>query len=197
MVNPCGYKGLPVLLGLAAAFPDIPFLAVPTWGTTADDRAALARLPNLEVVEATDDIGVVLRRTKVLLMPSLWDETFGFTCVDAMLRGVPVLASDVAGLVEAKLGVPYLLPVRRIAHYDASADPSRPVPEIPAQDLAPWRDALRRLLTDPSHFDDVAARSRTAATDFVDSLDSRGLERYLTARLPHDPSRPDPPRVPA
>jgi hypothetical protein len=42
MVNPCDYKGLPIFLELARAFPDLPFAAVPTWGTTSADRAALA-----------------------------------------------------------------------------------------------------------------------------------------------------------
>ena len=34
--------------------------------------------------------------------------------VEAMLRGVPVIASNTGGLPEAKLGVPYVLPVTPI-----------------------------------------------------------------------------------
>ena len=45
MINPCGYKGLPLFVELASAFPETPFLAVPTWGTTDSDRAALSRSP--------------------------------------------------------------------------------------------------------------------------------------------------------
>jgi glycosyltransferase involved in cell wall biosynthesis len=184
MVNPCGYKGLPIFLSLAEAFPDLPFLAVPTWGTTADDRTQLARRANIEIAEPVDDIGLVLRRTRMLVVPSLWDETFGFTCVDAMLRGIPVLASAVGGLTEAKLDVPYLLPVRRIESYDATADRARPVPVIPPQDTAPWRDAVHRLLDDPAHRADVADMSRAAAVSFVESLDEGALEQYLASLEP-------------
>ncbi|HEY6790240.1 MAG TPA: glycosyltransferase family 4 protein [Trebonia sp.] len=184
MVNPCGYKGLPIFLSLAEAFPDLPFLAVPTWGTTADDRAQLARRPNIEIAEPVDDIGLLLRRTRVLVVPSLWDETFGYTCVDAMLRGIPVLASAVGGLTEAKLDVPYLLPVRRIESYDAAADRARPVPVIPPQDTAPWRDAVHRLLDNPAHWADVAHLSRAAAVSFVESLDEGALEQYLASLEP-------------
>lgn len=184
MINPCGYKGLPIFLGLAEAFPDLPFLAVPTWGTTAEDRARLARLPNIEITAPVDDIDVLLRRTRMLVVPSLWDETFGFSCVDAMLRGVPVLAASIAGLVEAKLGVPYALPVRRIESYDATADRARPVPDLPEQDLTPWVSAVRRLVDDPVHYADLSARSRTAAVSFVERLDERALEHYLLALKP-------------
>jgi glycosyltransferase involved in cell wall biosynthesis len=184
MVNPCGYKGLPIFLDLAETFPDLPFLAVPTWGTTSDDRAQLAQRPNIEIAEPVDDIGLVLRRTRLLVVPSLWDETFGFACVDAMLRGIPVLASAVGGLTEAKLDVPYLLPVCRIESYDAAADRARPVPVIPPQDTAPWRDAVRRLLDYPAHRADVAERSRAAAVSFVQSLDEGALEQYLASLEP-------------
>ncbi|MBO3748356.1 glycosyltransferase family 4 protein [Streptosporangiaceae bacterium NEAU-GS5] len=184
MVNPCGYKGLPILLGLADARPEVPFLAVPTWGTTSADRAELARRPNIEVADPVHDIADLLRRTRLLLMPSLWDETFGYTAVEGMLHGVPVLAGDVGGLSEAKLGVPYLLPVRPIRRYHPQRDDEPyPAPVVPEQDIGPWLVALDRLLTDPAHYRDIAFRGREAATAFVGGLDATAFERYL-GRLP-------------
>lgn len=180
MVNPCGYKGLPILLGLADACPDVPFLAVPTWGTTAADRLALAARPNITIVPPADDLAAVYARTRVLLMPSLWDETFGYTAVEAMLHGVPVLAADVGGLGEAKLGVPYLLPVTPISRYlPQRPDAPYPEPELPPQDLGPWLAALRRLLTDPAHHASVAAAGIAAAGAFAGGLDPGAFERYL------------------
>ncbi|MEU7870106.1 glycosyltransferase family 4 protein [Dactylosporangium sp. NPDC049140] len=173
MVNPCGFKGLPILLGLADARPATRFRAVRTWGSTADELAELAARPNIDVVPAAPDIADVLRGSRALLMPSLWDETFGYTAVEAMLHGIPVLAADVGGLREAKLGVPYLLPVTPITEYEPQR-PGEPYPRpiVPPQDIAPWLAALG----DAAAF---AAESRAAAAAFVAALDPGALEKHL------------------
>jgi hypothetical protein len=76
-----------------------------------------------------------------------------------MLRGIPVLASDFGGLPEAKLGVPYLLPVRPIERYREDLDGRGiPVPEVPAQDAAPWEEARRKL--DPASSDKLELLKR-------------------------------------
>ncbi|GAA3457935.1 glycosyltransferase family 4 protein [Dactylosporangium matsuzakiense] len=171
MVNPCGFKGLPILLGLADARPDLRFRAVPTWGGLAPE---LATRPNIEIVPAVEDITQVLRGSRALLMPSLWDETFGYTAVEAMLHGVPVLAADVGGLREAMLGVPHLLPVNPIVAYEPQR-PGEPYPRpaVPPQDLGPWLEALDRV--DAA----LSARARAAATAFVAGIDPGALEKYL------------------
>jgi glycosyltransferase involved in cell wall biosynthesis len=193
MVNPCAYKGLPIFLALADARPGVRFHAVPTWGATRADLTALRARPNITIVEPADDIGEILSGTRVLVMPSLWDETFGYTSVEAMLRGVPVLAADVGGLSEAKLGVPYLLPVRPITRYrahSAAGAPARPAPVVPGQDPAPWLAALDLLMTEPSHYTEISDRSRAAATGFAASLDDQALERYLSGLPPIDQPSP-------
>jgi hypothetical protein len=171
MVNPCGFKGLPILLGLADARPDLRFRAVPTWGGT---DSGLATRPNIEIAGAVEDITEVLRGSRALLMPSLWDETFGYTAVEAMLHGVPVLAADVGGLREAMLGVPHLLPVKPIEEYEPQR-PGEPYPRpvLPPQDISPWLDALAGV--DAA----LSAQGRAAATAFVAGLDPGALEKYL------------------
>lgn len=190
MINPCGYKGLPIFLALADALPGTPFLAVPTWGTTAAELAELARRPNIELAQPRDDMDEIWARAKVVVVPSLWDETFGYTAVEPMLRGIPVLAAATEGLREAKLGVPYLLPVRRIDRYSAVG--GRPEPLLPEQDPGPWLEALTALLTDPAHHTELAERGRTVATAFVSSLDRSRLETYLADLRPVSPQEPPP-----
>jgi glycosyltransferase involved in cell wall biosynthesis len=179
LVNPCGYKGVDIFLALADALPDVPFLAVESWGTTDRDRAALAARPNVVVQPSVDDMNEVYRRTRVLVMPSLWDETFGYTSVEALLRGIPVLAADVGGLREATLGVAPLLAVRPIVDYSRDVVAALPDAEVPEQDTGPWLAALRRLLTDQEFYRRTSELSAAAAGRFVAGLEPDAVEKYL------------------
>src|SRR5262249_13653803 len=128
------------------------------------------------------NIDDVLARTRVLLMPSLWYEGFGLIVMESMLRGIPVVASDSGGLVEAKHGTGYVIPVNTIERYEPVFDEhSMPRPVIRHNDSAPWVTALRELLTDADAYQRESAASRTAALRFVGTLDAADLERYLTS----------------
>ncbi|MDH3411222.1 MAG: glycosyltransferase family 4 protein, partial [Gammaproteobacteria bacterium] len=87
-------------------------------------------------------------------------ETFGYVVVEAMLRGIPVVASDIGGLPEAKLGVDYLVPVspavrRKGKFYN------------PGQDVEPWLRVLGELLSNKSAYDHCSSRSQEAASQFL------------------------------
>ncbi len=119
MVNPCAVKGLGIFLALADRFPEQRFGVLPGWGTTAADGQELAARVNIEVLPHCRSIAEFFARTRVLLMPSLWFEGFGLAAMEAMLHGIPVIASDAGGLVEAKMGTPFVAHVPPIERYDA------------------------------------------------------------------------------
>jgi len=180
MVNPCVVKGIDIFLALADAFPALRFAAVPTWGTNARDRAALQARPNVQILDSVDDINLLLARTRVLLVPSIWAEARSRIVVEAMLRGVPVMAAKVGGIPEAMMGVPHLLPVAPIARYRPEVDEQMvPVAEVPPQDIGPWHDALARLTTDPAHYREIAHASRAAALAYVRDLTVEPFDRVL------------------
>jgi surfactin synthase thioesterase subunit/glycosyltransferase involved in cell wall biosynthesis len=180
MVNPCGIKGISIFLELARRMPHLRFAAVPTWGTSEADLASLAELPNVTVLPPVDRIDDLLARTKILLVPSLWAEARSRIVVEAMVRGVPVLAANIGGIPEAMLGVDYLLPVRPIEKYLPQVDAHMvPVPVIPEQDVSPWRQALERVASDRSHWEELSVRSRSAALAYVESHGIERFESYL------------------
>ncbi|MEM9292993.1 MAG: amino acid adenylation domain-containing protein [Acidobacteriota bacterium] len=165
-INPCAVKGLELLLACADALPNLSFAAVPTWGTTAEDRRALERRRNITLLEPRDSIDDIFRRCRAVLMPSLWAEAYGRTAVEAMLRGLPVLAADVGGLPEAKLGVDYLLPVRPVEGYSNRFDDRNlPIPRVPSQDPAPWIAALEDLFSTEERYRQVSESGRWAAEE--------------------------------
>jgi surfactin synthase thioesterase subunit/glycosyltransferase involved in cell wall biosynthesis len=180
MVNPCAVKGISIFLALADSFPDVRFAAVPTWGTDAADRAALAARLNIVMLEPVERIDELFARTRVLLVPSLWAEARSRIVVEAMLRGIPVMASNTGGLAEAMMGVPYLLPVKPIARYEPRLNERMvPVAERPEQDARPWVDALRRLLRDTEHYAEIARQSREAARQYAENLSVEPFEALL------------------
>ncbi|MGA2802158.1 MAG: glycosyltransferase [Verrucomicrobiota bacterium] len=179
-INPCAYKGISIFLKLLELFPHVEFSALPAWGTTEADLAKLKASSNVTILEPSDDIGTVLAKTRVLLVPSLWPEAFGIIVVEAMLRGIPVIASNVGGLAEAKLGVDYILLVHPIDSYEKGFDSrSSPTPMVPEQNIAPWQDALHVLLTQHQRFKTVSEASRTAALNFVSKIDIADFENFF------------------
>lgn len=190
MVNPCAVKGIDIFLALARRMPGLRFAAVPTWGTNAADLANLQNEPNIDVLPAVDDIDEILRQARVVLVPSLWAEARSRIVVEAMLRGVPVIASDAGGINEAKLGVPYLVRVNLIEHYQPALDENMvPVADVPPQNVDPWQSALERLTSDRAHWDEIAKQSRDAALRYAQGLNVEPFESFLTELLKR-PKRP-------
>jgi surfactin synthase thioesterase subunit/glycosyltransferase involved in cell wall biosynthesis len=192
MVNPCAVKGIAIFLALADSALHLQFAAVPTWGTSSADLAALRKRANIRLIEPVENLDELFRQARLLLVPSVWAEARSRVVLEAMLRGVPVIASNVGGLPEAKLGVPYLLPVNPVTRYQAALDENMvPVASVPQQDIAPWSAALDRLTSDRAHWEHIADESRAAAQKYASTLSVEPFESLLSdlVRRPRKPHR--------
>jgi surfactin synthase thioesterase subunit/glycosyltransferase involved in cell wall biosynthesis len=184
MVNPCAVKGISIFLALADTLPHLEFAAIPTWGTRPEELDALRQRSNIALLPQVDNIDELFRVTRVMLVPSIWAEARSRICLEAMSRGIPVIASDVGGLHEAKLGVPYLLPVSPIRHYKSAVDANMvPIAEVPAQDVTPWSTVLGRLTSDAKHWEEIARESRRAALEYASQLSVVPFEQFLASLL--------------
>lgn len=146
-VNPTPIKGVEIMFSLAAACPDIPFLVSESWGLDPHWRAyclqRAASLPNMEWCAPTRDMRTVYAQTRTLLMPSLWEEAYGRTVVEAQINAIPVVASA-RGALPDTVGAGGIL-------VDAHAP------------ISQWEDALRMAYTPSPAFDQLSERARHQA----------------------------------
>jgi hypothetical protein len=160
--NPVTVKGGVLFRRLAEHLPEKRFAWVPGWdilrGPTGDFDpiicAAISNsidipftggtpgqvsmdLPNLLRLEPVFPPHRIYQQTRLLLVPSQWNEAFGRVAVEAMLFGVPVLGSNVGGLTEivSKGGV-----------------------ALPKDDLMAWVEEIHKL-ENPGNYGDIQARS--------------------------------------
>jgi hypothetical protein len=142
-VNPVPVKGVELAFALAQACPDIPFTFVPSWtlqsNWAAQVQARAAALPNVQLLDAVEDMRPIYADTKLLLMPSVWEEAFGRTVVEAQINGIPALASDRGALPQV------------VGQGGLMLSPHAPV--------AAWVQALRTLYADPGPWAEPARRT--------------------------------------
>jgi glycosyltransferase involved in cell wall biosynthesis len=123
MVNPLKIKGGDIFKKIAEKMPDREFMAVKAWthlrdkdGTHWDmekmkemaqafndsihipEEVDLLSQKNINIVGPYSDMRVVYKNTKILVVPSLWEEAFARVVVEAMLNGIPVIASNKGNL---------------------------------------------------------------------------------------------------
>ena len=115
-------------------------------------RARLRGLKNVRIMPNLPDSRKFLAATRILLMPSLM-ENAGLVAMEAMLNGIPVLASNRGGLPETIDDAGFLFDI-----------PARYTPEtrdIPtAEEVEPWVETIIRLWDDPGYYNVCSRRAR-------------------------------------
>ena len=93
----------------------------------------------------TNDPRKFYRVSKAILMPSIWNESFGLVAAEAMANGIPVLASNRGVLPETvgDGGILFDIPPR-------CTPESRDVPT--AAEVEPWVETILRLWNDKAFY---------------------------------------------
>lgn len=132
--NIAAHKNVPFLIeAFADAGVDLRLLIVGRRGERFDDvMRAIERSPVRDRIEirreaSDEEVSSLYRGARMLLLPSRY-EGFGFTALEAMARGCPVLASDIPAIREVSGDGALLLPL---------------------DDLRAWADGIRRVEGDP------------------------------------------------
>jgi glycosyltransferase involved in cell wall biosynthesis len=159
-----GNKNLPFLVrSFSRADPPARLvLAGRARGGVEELRRAIDAAPNRDRIELRSEVSDaelerLYRSAVALVLPSVY-EGFGFTALEAMARGCPVLASDIPGLREVSGSGALLLPLG---------------------DDAAWAEAMRRVVADESLRADLRARGAETVARYSWETTARGVLEVL------------------
>jgi len=152
-------RGVDARLELAGSvFPGYEWFA----DELADQVRAAGLVDRVRFHGFVPDVWQVLAAADVVLVPSVLDELFGNTAVEAVLAARPVVASATSGLLEAVAG-----------HRSAQA--------VPPSDVTAWADAVERVSTDWPRWAGAALQDADSARHRHDPARYRARVAQLTA----------------
>lgn len=158
-INPSFEKGVNVFMPLAKLAaqeaPGIKFLVVQSrgrWGTAMQVlKYQPSDFPNVRVIGHQKNMKPVYEATRALLLPSVWHESGARVIAEAMINGIPVLASRTGGSEElvGQGGMIFDLPENVREQRD------KPAPE---EVIRPWLDEIKRIWHDPDYYEQLVAK---------------------------------------
>lgn len=156
IVNPSREKGLVFLAALMNEVKDVQFLVVESRGTYEMlVKAGLKPSNQVTVMPPQSNPWEFYRSTRVVLMPSLWEEPAGRVAAEAIVNGIPVISSGRGGLEETMNGGGFVLPI----HSDMR-ETSNSVPWTVR--LEPWVELILELLQNDEFYFEASKRAREA-----------------------------------
>ena len=169
MFNPIDIKGGRIFREIARAMPDRCFAAVPGWHSLrrndgswdeevirrscesqrgrldwTPEEIDLSDLPNVKILTPRDEVSEIYAQTRILVVPSLWQETLARVSIEALANGIPVIGSAVGGLKE-HLSIAGLLVKDKT-------------------DVEAWVEAIK-MLDDPKAYAELSEKGRSFVTN--------------------------------
>ena len=146
----------------------------------------LRELPNLKVITPTSDPRQIYQMTRLILAPSLWQETFLRVAVEGAFNGVPTLASRRGGIAETlgESGFVFDIPAHHTPEF-------RRVPSV--REVAPWIEVIQKIFDDPKfeaeQREKSLQRSEYFKPDRVGALHEQFLLDAIKGGSPTRPSK--------
>lgn len=191
-VHPAPHKGLFLFARLADMLgsrrSDIPILVV----QSGHSGGALNALPGIDfrqypqimAAPAVPTPAEYFALTRILLVPSVWEEPFGRVAAEAMINGVPALVSDRGSLPQVIGGDFSSGGAGRVLRLpEWMTFTSRKIPG--EREVEHWYDAVCGLWDDAELYERVAARGREmAARRYSEAVSREQHVNYFTSREP-------------
>ena len=191
-VHPAPHKGLLLFARLAemlgARRPDIPVLVVQS-GHSAGSLNAIpgvdfGKYPQIMAAPPVPTPSQYFALTRILLVPSVWDEPFGRVAAEAMINGIPPLVGNRGALPHviggdfADGGGGHVLPIPEWMTFKTTRLPSE-------REIEPWYDAVCALWDDPVLYRSMAIKARQiAAQRYSEETSRRQHVEYFTSLRP-------------
>ncbi|RGP74185.1 glycosyltransferase family 4 [Fusarium sporotrichioides] len=169
------FKGSSIFFHLAKALPQYEFLAF------------IGRSINEQITVQKEDLSNITNRSpcvnqedlwrgiRALVVPSLWREAWGMVAVEAHIRGIPVVSSNIGALPEAILGLNYIMLVSGISGDDD--DSGNYI--IPEQGMKPWVNVMTRLTEDRSEYEKTSLHARNTTQRWLETRDTTEIESWM------------------
>ena len=195
-VHPAPHKGLLLFARLADMLgsrrPDIPILVIQSGHSGGALNAIpgidFAKYPQIMAGPAVPTPADYFALTRILLVPSIWEEPFGRVAAEAMINGIPPIVGnrgslpDVVGGDFSEGGGGRVLPIPEWMTFDTTQLPSEP-------EIEPWYRAVCALWDDPDLYRAVSERARhIAKTRYSEEVSRRLHVDYFASLTPrHEP----------
>ncbi len=97
-INPIAKKGLDIAKAAAQAMPSFKFQFVESWPLSTeawqDLESFAAEAKNVKLTRKTTDMKRIYQSTRVLFVPSVWEEAWGRVVTEAHFSSIPAVVSD-------------------------------------------------------------------------------------------------------